>query len=196
MKISSNSKSKFLVYGIILIFSLFITVFSYNKFMHIVYPVKYQDIVSESCEKYGVEPELVYAIIKSESNFDENAKSAAGAYGLMQITADTFKWLQIYTGDSNLSIQDLLNPQININYGTMLISMLKNKYFSEEVALCAYNAGMSTVDKWLKDEKYTENGEELSFVPYKETRDYALKVSETKFIYKNLYFRNTKVEIH
>ena len=159
--------------------------------MKIVYPIKYEDTVNDACTKYEVEPELIYAIIKNESNFDENAISGAGACGLMQITKATFDWLLMYTNE-DLSENDLLNPEININYGVMMMSILKNRYFSEEVALSAYNAGMSTVDRWLKNENYTKNGEELYFVPYKETRDYVKRVEETKSIYKNLYFRYNK----
>ena len=193
MCFNHKKRKDFLIYFSILICSLLFTIFYYNKFMKMVYPIQYDYIVLEACKKYEVEPELIYAIIKSESNFDQNAKSKAGAYGLMQITEDTFQWLQMYTDDKYLSLSELLNPEINILYGTMMISMLKNKYFSEDVALCAYNAGMSNVEKWLKDENFTENGEELNFVPYKETRDYVHRVVETKTIYKNLYFRHTKM---
>ena len=174
---------------LLLIFLIVFSVWGYNKFFKLIYPVKYELIVNKAAAKYSVEPELIYAVIRSESGFCNDAVSKAGARGLMQITGDTFQWLQMYTHDEKMDNNYLDNPEINVLYGTLFISMLKSKYFSEEIALCAYNAGMNTAEKWLRDENFTSNGEELNFIPYKETRDYVKRVKDGKRIYKNLYFK-------
>ena len=68
------------------------------------YPIKYKTEVEEASNNYGIEKELIYAIIKCESGFDKEAHSHANAIGLMQITPDTFKWLQLYTREKGLSV--------------------------------------------------------------------------------------------
>lgn len=153
-----------------------------------IYPTKYSDIVCNACETYGVDKDLVFAIIKCESGFDEKAHSRANAKGLMQITPETFRWLvSRYTHEKNLTESDLEDPKINISYGCLLLSILKKKYKSEDAVLSAYNAGMTTTNKWLSNEKYSSNGLDFDFIPYKETRDYVERVKKAKNYYKNLY---------
>ena len=154
-----------------------------------IYPKKYEDIVNEVSIKYNLKPELIYAVIKTESNFDPNAKSSAGAIGLMQITEDTFNWLQSMTKE-NMSLQCLYDPYINVSYGALFLSILKEKYCSETVVLSAYNAGMTPVERWLKDENISFLGEDLNYIPYKETRNYVKKVIESEEMYGRLYFKN------
>ena len=152
------------------------------------YPIKYEKMVSEASETYGVEKELIYAIIKCESGFDEHACSHAGAVGLMQIMPETFKWLQ--TQDSGLATneKELKNPRTNIMCGTFLISMLRKKYRSDDTVLSSYNAGESVVKRWLNDKSTSADGVNLDNIPYKETRDYVKRVKTAKNFYKKLYF--------
>ncbi len=159
------------------------------NFYRSVYPKKYEDIVNEVSIKYNLKPQLIYAVIKTESNFDPNAKSSAGAVGLMQITGDTFSWLQSITKE-NIDAMYLYDPYININYGAMFLSMLREKYYSDEVMLSAYNAGMTPVERWLKDENLSLLGEQLNYIPYKETRNYVKKVIKSQEMYERLYFKN------
>ncbi len=154
----------------------------------IFYPIKYEDIVSEASQTYSVEKELIYAIIKCESGFDEHAHSHAGAIGLMQLMPETFEWLQTYTHNSKLNESELKNPKINIMYGTLLISILRKKYISDEIVLSSYNAGESVVKRWLSDKKVSADGIKFDNIPYKETRDYISRVKTTKKLYKKLYF--------
>ncbi len=170
-------------------FLLFL-IFGGNKIlMKIFYPLKYSNIVESNCLEYGVEKELIYAIIKCESGFDKNARSHAGAIGLMQITEDTFKWLQTTTHE-DLGAEQLKDPSINVKYGVMFISILKKKYVHDELVLSAYNAGETTVKRWLKDRSVSPDGKMLDKIPYKETCDYVKKVKSAKKIYKKLYFNN------
>lgn len=152
------------------------------------YPIEFCDIVSEASETYGVEKEFIYAIIKCESGFDPNAKSKANAIGLMQITPDTFEWLQKSHTHKKISLEELSSPKINIMYGTLLISILREKYDDEKVALCAYNAGETTTKRWLNDKNFSLNGKTLNKIPYKETFKYVRRVMSAKKIYKKLYF--------
>lgn len=153
-----------------------------------VYPIKYKEYVDEMSEKYNVEKPLIYAVIKAESNFTPDAESKAGAKGLMQIMPKTFLWLQKYTDDEYMDESYLNDPRINIDYGTRLLSILLKKYALDRVAICAYNAGMGIVDRWLETEEYSYDGESLSYIPYPETRFYVYEVIANRKAYKNLYF--------
>jgi soluble lytic murein transglycosylase len=152
------------------------------------YPVKYEETVLEASATYGVEKELIYAIIKCESGFDEHAHSHAGAVGLMQIMPETFRWLQTCDSDLKLNEKDLENPETNIKCGTLLISMLRKKYGDEDIVLSSYNAGISVVRRWLNDKSVSADGVHLHNIPYKETKDYVSRVKIAKKFYKELYF--------
>lgn len=161
----------------------------YERLMKSFYPIKYKTEVEEASNNYGIEKELIYAIIKCESGFDKEAHSHANAIGLMQITPDTFKWLQLYTREKGLSVESLKNPRINIKYGTLFISLLRKQYRNDEAVLSAYNAGDSVVKRWMADRNISSDGKSLDIIPYKETRYYVRRVIFAKKFYKNLYFK-------
>lgn len=158
------------------------------RVMKYLYPLEYESIVNIASKTYGVEKECIYAIIKCESGFDSDAHSHADALGLMQITPDTFKWLQLYSHEGPIDARKLKAPYINIMYGTLLVSILREKYSDEEVVLSAYNAGETVVKRWLSDKNISADGKKLSRIPYGETRRYVGRVKMAKKIYKILYF--------
>lgn len=161
---------------------------SYEFFMKQQYPRSYQDIIEKEAETYGLDPSLVYAVVKAESNFDPDAKSRAGAMGLMQITPATFQWLQTkLPGESEMTEQALLEPEVNVKYGCYFLSMLLSIYSEPKTALCAYNAGMGTVDKWLNDKEISPDGVTLAQIPYGETEHYSASVLKNQEIYQELY---------
>ena len=169
---------------------LFIISWGYKAAIKMMYPLDHEDIVLKNSLKYNVEKELIFAIIKCESGFDKKAHSHAGAHGLMQLTPETFNWLkECYTHDENNFDSELENPEVNISYGTLLVSILLKKYKNEDLVLSAYNAGIAATDRWLSDKRFSKDGITLSYIPYKETRNYVEKVKRVKSIYKNLYFK-------
>ncbi|WP_411678103.1 lytic transglycosylase domain-containing protein [Caproicibacter sp.] len=158
----------------------------YNRFEKSVYPLRYSDYVEKYAGEYGLEPALVYAVIRSESNFKAEAESRSGALGLMQLMPDTFNWLQESQND-HYTEQDLLQPEVNIRYGCRYLSMMVTKYGVLRTALCAYNAGSGTVDGWLKNSEISPDGKNLTRIPYSETRNYADAVMNSYEKYKKLY---------
>ncbi len=153
------------------------------------YPLKYSEEVEAAAEKYGVDKALIYGVIKTESNFDPDAKSHAGAVGLMQIMEDTFTWMKAYYKDDDHKFEDLYDPAVNIDYGTEVLSVLIKKYDGcEDTAVCAYNGGAGNVDEWLKDPQYSDDGKTLKAVPFTETENYRKRVARNKSIYSQLYF--------
>lgn len=162
---------------------------AYFFFLKKAYPIQYEDIIAQETEKYGIEPALVYAVIRSESSFQPDAESSAGALGLMQLTPETFEWLQskVHPGEP-MEESTLLDPETNIRYGVYLLSILQSRYSNETVVLCAYNAGIGNTDRWLQNSEHSPDGETITDIPYPETRTYVERVLKSKEMYQKLYF--------
>lgn len=158
----------------------------YDRFQKSVYPLRYSELVEENAKENGLEPALVYAVIRAESSFDPDARSRAGALGLMQLMPETFDWLQQQSG-TQYSEQDLFRPEVNIRFGCRFLAMMTEKYGVRRTALCAYNAGSGAVDSWLKDPGLSSDGKNLSRIPYPETANYADAVEQNYDRYKKLY---------
>lgn len=162
---------------------------TYNSALKRMYPIHYNEYVDRYSKEYGVSPQMIYAVIRTESGFDSSAESDAGAVGLMQIMPETFYWLQLYTKES-YDKSDLYDPEINIKYGTYYLSMLYKKYESDKLVLCAYNAGIGSVNSWLKDRELSDDGVLLNTIPYRETAQYVKKVLSSINMYQRLYYNN------
>ena len=85
-----------------------------------------------------------------------------------------------------LTDDNILEPETNINIGAKYISTLLDKYGSVEVALAAYNAGSGNVDKWIQNGTIKEDGSDIENVPYKETNMYVRKILRDYKIYMEL----------
>lgn len=166
--------------------------FGYSFFLKQAYPQHFNTIVTKYSHLYNIEPELIYAVIKSESNFSADAESTAGAIGLMQIMPDTFYWLQKQQKTQHFGIVHLYNPETNIQFGCYLLSILLNKYENEATALAAYNAGIGKVDSWLKNSDYSHDSKSLKTIPYPETAAYVKKVLRNRDMYKKIYYKSRK----
>lgn len=141
--------------------------------------LEYQQEVKEYAEQFNLEPALVFAVIKTESDFDPDARSHKDAYGLMQITESTLNWAMFREGkNADYSAEDLYNPSINIKYGCLILSLLLEEFQDTDTALAAYNAGRGNVLKWLKDSRYSDDGIRLKDTPYDETDGYIKKVNK------------------
>jgi peptidoglycan lytic transglycosylase len=142
------------------------------------YPLSYEQIVRGHARNYDLEPALLAAVIYQESKFDAEARSDAGAVGLMQLQPETAKGIALRTGGSRFRVEDLTNPEINVRYGSWYLRHLLDKYGDEETALAAFNAGQGNVDSWRKE------GKGIAFA---ETRHYVERVQELKQIYRDAY---------
>ena len=142
------------------------------------YPLHYSSIVRVHAKNYDLDPSFLAAVIEQESKFRADAKSSAGAIGLMQLQPATAKGIAIRTGGSKFVLSDLYNPELNIRYGSWYLHHLMVKYGDERLALAAYNAGQQNVDRWRAA------GEGVQFP---ETRAYIDKVERLKKIYRRAY---------
>lgn len=146
--------------------------------LKIVYPQKYSIYVEKYAKRFDVDENLIYAIIKVESNFNPNAESDAGAKGLMQLMDTTAQECASKLGVS----ADPFDPEDSIMMGTYYISTLINYYGSVYNALAAYNGGLANVNKWSKDE-YGE----VTDIPFGETAKYVESVLGAYDNYCKLY---------
>lgn len=170
-----------------IIFILFKVIKIDDIIMKKLYPLKYSEYVEKYAKEYNIDKYMVYAIIKAESNFNENAKSSSDAIGLMQIMKTT----AIETARKmNLEVteEDLFKPDLNINIGLKYFTYLLNQYDNNyPLAIIAYNAGMGNVDDWIKEKTIKEDGTDIENVPFKETNNYVRKILRDYEIYKELY---------
>ncbi len=155
------------------------------------YPKQYADIVRKASKEYGVEENLIYSIIKVESNFKADASSKAGAKGLMQVMETTAEEVSEQIEIENFNVEMLYQPEINIKIGTKYFSTLLKKYNDNvNIALIAYNAGQGNVDKWLENKTITYDTESLKNIPFEETNVYWQKVVREYNSYNIIYKEN------
>lgn len=159
-----------------------------ERFLKYNYPLKYTPYVDEYAQTNGLNKSLVYAVIRTESNFNPKAVSNIGALGLMQLTPDTFEWAQTKTNENeSLSTDSLYDPQMNVHYGTVVLSSLLNEFGREDTALAAYHAGRTKVKSWLTDAQYSHDGKSLYHIPFADTRAYVKRVLASKASYQEIY---------
>lgn len=180
-----NSKLKYLLF---LVFLAMIILFAAQYFSKAMYPVKYREYVLEYSSKFGLDPYLVFAMIKVESDFKPDAVSPKKARGLMQITDKTGAW-----GAEMLKLEDyapesLFDPETNINIGCWYMKSLLEQFGNDtDLALAAYNGGSGNVAGWLRDKSLSSTGKSLDRIPFKETENYLKKVGNCRAAYKRLY---------
>lgn len=149
--------------------------------LNFLFPSTYKRQVEEYSLKYGIDKNLIYSVIKAESNFNKTAHSTKGAKGLMQLMDETAAWC---SKKGNIPCEDIYNISTNIEIGTYYLSYLFKKYDGDEtLAIAAYNAGQGRVDKWLSDPEISPDGEHLETIPFEETDNYIKKINFYKKIY-------------
>ena len=164
-----------------------VAVFFASDMQKKLYPREFEEYVSKYCQEYDVPEPLVYAVIKTESSFNPNAHSHAGAYGLMQLIPDTLDWLSRLL-DEAAPTGEITDPETNIKYGTYYLRHLYDRFGSWDTALAAYNAGHGRVGSWLKDSRYSDDGVNLKNIPIEETYNYVNKVNELQKKYQEIYY--------
>ncbi|HEY0969508.1 MAG TPA: transglycosylase SLT domain-containing protein, partial [Gemmatimonadales bacterium] len=152
------------------------------------YPVVHGDVLVAESEERKLDPALVAALIRQESNFLATARSPAGARGLMQLMPDVGRSVARGLDFSTWDVALLYQPDVNVRLGTTHLATLVRQYDELPHVLAAYNAGGSRVRRWLQKggaasdpELFTER------IPYVETRDYVRIVERNREVYRGLY---------
>lgn len=155
------------------------------------YPIKYEHFVEKYADKYGLDKYLVYAVIRTESRFDRYAVSSADAKGLMQLTDETGRDCASKIGLGGYTADKLFDPETNIQLGCYYLNYLLSHYGgNRDVAIAAYNAGIGNVEEWLKNSAYADGAGGLAEIPFRETRNYVVRVNEAYEMYKTIYQNN------
>jgi len=161
--------------------------------LEMLYPRFYTDTVESLCAQYGVPEYLAYALIRSESFFDKDVRSGAGAVGLTQLMKSTAADIarKLKTAD-----YDLLDPRTNAEFGIFYLNELIGRLDgSVLLSMFSYNAGITKVRRW--NAAYPELSKDLllEVLPYKETREYGQKILTAAALYACLYYGKTTHDI-
>jgi soluble lytic murein transglycosylase len=150
-------------------------------------PLRHDDIIRQQAADKDLDPALIAAVIYEESRFRDQT-SHAGARGLMQITPDTASFIARHSGGDLFEQSDLATPQINIAYGSYFLRYLIRHYGGNEtLAIAAYNAGQTNVDRWVVRAGGSGAFDSARHIPFPETRAYVSNVQESRVDYRDHY---------
>lgn len=156
---------------------------------HIIYPIKYSNYVIEASKENNVDPYLIFAIIKQESKFNKDVCSNKNAKGLMQLLDSTAVEMAADIDGIDINNIDLFDAKTNIYVGVKYFRTLLDRYDGNiRLAICAYNGGLGNVDKWkLSEDIYSQSEVNISNIPFKETKEYLVKILKYYNKYVELY---------
>jgi len=188
-------------YALVLMILLALWYWNSDFIGRLIYPLHYKEEIMHSAGLYLVDPFVITAIIRVESNFQTNIVSPKGATGIMQLMPETARWIADQSSEfSEASVHILDTPTINIRMGTWYLRYLYDyfhPYFeasgldqeADRLAIVAasYNAGQGAVREWLSSGKWDGRLDTSEQIPYQETRHYVKRVYYYYKKYRNLY---------
>ncbi len=158
------------------------------QFWQMAFPLPYRESIDTHSHEQSLDPFLVAALIRQESEFNVAVISRANAYGLMQLLPATGKDLAHRSGIRAFHASQLLTSDRNIQLGTQYVRSLLNSFGGqEEYVLASYNAGPSRAKLWQTWGPFREQAEFVETVPFHETRGYVQVVLRNADIYRRLY---------
>jgi soluble lytic murein transglycosylase len=142
----------------------------------LLYPTPYDREVSAAAKLTGLEPELIYSVMRQESLFRADAVSSAGAVGLLQLLPETARRTARHWKRPTPSTADLTKPSVNVPLGAGQLRMLMDRFGGQTfVALAGYNAGPNAAARWLPRQSM-ESDIWIENIPYNETRTYVQRI--------------------
>ena len=173
---------------LLLAVGILVTTFGRTQIEEMEYPRRYEEYVTYYADKYELDPLVLYAFIRTESNFNPEAESSAGARGLMQITEITFDWIKSRIAPSEtLTFDDLYDPEVNIRFGSYYVAYCLLEYGDLATAAAAYHSGLGTVGELLANPDYSSDGRTLDEFPYPQMRRYVHKITTSYARYCEIY---------
>ena len=150
---------------------------SHRKDYDIRFPTPYRDLIFDNADNHGVDASLIYGVARRESAFHENARSSAGALGLMQLMPGTARLESKRLGRKRPSRNDILAAETNIFLGSSYLNRMLERFGGNQaLATAAYNAGPRRVDRWIPKEEAVSSDIWVDTLPFKETREYVSAV--------------------
>ena len=161
-------------------------------FWQLAFPLPGRAVIERHSRAQSLDPFLIAALIRQESEFNVKVVSYANAYGLMQLVPATGRELARHFGIRRLTTAQLLTEDRNVQLGTYYFRKLLNSYSEEpEIALAAYNAGPSRANSWRTWGPFREPAEFIEAVPFHQTRGYIQIVLRNADVYRRLYAGTT-----
>jgi len=147
----------------------------------------YRAVFTEQSRSQGLEESWVLGLVRQESRFNSNARSLAGASGLMQLMPRTAKWAANRMGMKQFSPAQVNEVDVNVALGTTYLRYVLDELDGHPVlAAAAYNAGPGRARKWKAD-RPLEGAIYVETIPFEETRDYVKKVMSNTVYYAAVY---------
>ncbi len=156
----------------------------------VLFPLEYWDLIQQHADQHDLDPFVIAALMAQESTFDAGIRSAANAWGLMQILPSTGSRYARSLGIRPFNTASLTRPEVNVRIGTQYFADLVRRYNGDIApALAAYNAGENRVDRWVKERPGVDRDEFVDGIPFPETQGYVKKILGTAEDYRVLYRR-------
>jgi soluble lytic murein transglycosylase len=155
--------------------------------LRVTYPVNYWSLIKKYSAANGLDPYLIAALIAQESGYNPTARSAANAWGLMQVVPATGRAWARKLGIRGFTNESLNNPEINIRIGTAYFADQVARLGSVHAALAGYNAGPTRARRWSAEKPGLERDEWIDDIPYPETQFYVKRILGTAEDYRALY---------
>jgi soluble lytic murein transglycosylase len=158
-----------------------------RSYWEALFPKPYWVDLKRFSSSNALDPYLVAALIRQESEFNPSAVSRANAVGLMQLLPKVGKSVAKQEKLKHFSSTQLFTPGVNLQLGTRYFRGMVDKFGAFEYALAAYNAGADRVQDWLGQGKYRDPQEFVESIPFTETREYVQAILRNANVYRQLY---------
>ena len=156
------------------------------------YPVPYRDLFGEYAKTHGLDEAWVLGLVRQESRFISEARSSAGAAGLMQVMPRTARYIASRTGMRNYRAKSVTELQTNVQLGTSYLKLVLDQLGHPVLASAAYNAGPGRAKRWRDPERSLEGAIYAETIPFGETRRYVKKVMANSVFYSQLMHAEPK----
>ncbi|HYM10699.1 MAG TPA: lytic transglycosylase domain-containing protein, partial [Bryobacterales bacterium] len=159
-----------------------------RRYWELLFPMPWRNEIESYSKLHELDPSLVAALIRQESEFNPGAVSSAHAHGLMQIMPATGRRLGRDLGIRRVSVPQLHVPETSLQLGTLHLRHVLDLYQGKvEPALAGYDAGEHRADKWLTWHSMKDPAEFVENIPFTETREYVQSVTRNAEIYRKIY---------
>jgi len=146
------------------------------------YPTPYREVFAEYAKSHGLDEAWVFALVRQESRFVWEAKSATGAAGLMQVMPHTARFVAGKMRMRDYQRKKVMEVQTNVTLGTGYLKIVLEQLGHPVLASAAYNAGPTRARRWRAD-RPLEGAIYAETIPFPETRDYVKKVVSNSVFY-------------
>jgi soluble lytic murein transglycosylase len=157
------------------------------ELLKVLFPIDYWPLIKRYSNEHQLDPYVVAALIAQESTFTVDVKSAANAYGLMQLLPSTGRQYAKMLHLPKFSLSMLTTAESNIKMGTAYFADLVRQFGGLHFALATYNAGPSRIAKWIAAKPGLERDEFIDDIPFPETQNYVKRILGTAEDYRRLY---------